>query len=39
MFAALLLVSVAGIVIFYLRVLINHLALRRWQESALQDER
>jgi NitT/TauT family transport system permease protein len=39
MFAALLLLSVAGIVIFYLLALINHLALRRWHESALQGER
>jgi NitT/TauT family transport system permease protein len=35
MFAALLLLSVAGIVIFYLLALLNHLALRRWHESAL----
>jgi NitT/TauT family transport system permease protein len=39
MFAALLLLSVAGIVIFYLLALINHLALRRWHESALDGER
>ncbi len=39
MFAALLLLSLAGIVIFYLLSLINHLALRRWHESALQNER
>ena len=39
MFAALLLLSFAGIVIFYLLSLINHLALRRWHESALQGER
>jgi len=39
MFAALLLLSLAGIVIFYLLALINHLALRRWHESALQGER
>lgn len=39
MFAALLLLSVAGIVIFYVLALINHLALRRWHESALQGER
>jgi NitT/TauT family transport system permease protein len=36
MFAALLLLSVAGIVIFYLLSLVNYLALRRWHESALQ---
>jgi NitT/TauT family transport system permease protein len=39
MFAALLLLSLAGIVIFYLLSLVNHLALRRWHESALTDER
>ncbi len=39
MFAALLLLSVAGIVIFYLLSLINYLALRRWHESALGIER
>lgn len=39
MFAALLLLSVAGIVIFYLLSLINYLALRRWHESAIEQER
>ena len=39
MFAALLLLSIAGIVIFYLLALVNHLALRRWHESALRQER
>jgi NitT/TauT family transport system permease protein len=39
MFAALLLLSVAGIVIFYLLSLVNYLALRRWHESALETER
>ena len=39
MFAALLLLSIAGVAIFYLLALVNHLALRRWHESALQDER
>jgi NitT/TauT family transport system permease protein len=39
MFAALLLLSVAGIVIFYLLSLVNYLALRRWHESALGTER
>jgi NitT/TauT family transport system permease protein len=38
MFAALVLLSVAGIVIFYLLSLINYLALRRWHESALEQE-
>jgi len=39
MFAALLLLSVAGIVIFYLLSLVNYLALRRWHESALGADR
>ena len=39
MFAALLLLSVAGIAIFYLLSLINYLALRRWHESALEADR
>jgi NitT/TauT family transport system permease protein len=39
MFAALLLLSVAGIVIFLYLAFVNHMALRRWHESALQDER
>jgi NitT/TauT family transport system permease protein len=39
MFAALLLLSIAGIVIFYLLALTNYLALRRWHESALGSER
>ena len=39
MFAALLLLSVAGIAIFYLLTLINYLSLRRWHESALDAER
>jgi len=38
MFAALLLLSLAGIVIFYLLSFINYLALRRWHESALGTE-
>jgi len=38
MFAALFLLSVAGIVIFYLLSFINYLALRRWHESALAAE-
>jgi NitT/TauT family transport system permease protein len=36
MFAALLLLSIAGIAIFYALSLINYLALRRWHESALE---
>ena len=35
MFAALLLLSVAGIVIYALLALMSHLALRRWHDSAL----
>jgi NitT/TauT family transport system permease protein len=35
MFAALLLLSVAGIVIYMLLALASHLILRRWHESAL----
>jgi NitT/TauT family transport system permease protein len=39
MFAALLLLSAAGVVIFYLLSLVNYLALRHWHESALRAER
>jgi NitT/TauT family transport system permease protein len=39
MFAALLLLSVAGIVIFFALSLLSHLLLRRWHESALTPER
>ena len=38
MFAALMLLSVAGIVIYGLLALISHLILRRWHESALGKE-
>lgn len=38
MFAALLLLSLTGIVIFYALTLISHLLLRRWHESALRPE-
>ncbi|SDT35845.1 ABC transporter permease [Bradyrhizobium canariense] len=38
MFAALLLLSAAGIVIYGLLALISHLILRRWHESALGKE-
>jgi NitT/TauT family transport system permease protein len=38
MFAALLLLSVAGIVIYILLALVSHLLLRRWHESALGKE-
>jgi NitT/TauT family transport system permease protein len=39
MFAALLLLSVAGVVIFFALSLFSHLLLRRWHESALTPER
>jgi NitT/TauT family transport system permease protein len=39
MFAALLLLSAAGIAIFYVLTFVNYLALRRWHESALERER
>ena len=38
MFAALLLLSVAGIVIFFVLSLVSHLLLRRWHESAVVRE-
>jgi NitT/TauT family transport system permease protein len=38
MFAALLLLSVAGIVIYGLLALTSYLILRRWHESALGKE-
>src|SRR6187455_361162 len=38
MFAALLLLAVAGIVIYGLLALVSHLVLRRWHESALGKE-
>jgi NitT/TauT family transport system permease protein len=38
MFAALLLLCVAGIVIYALLALLSHLALRRWHDSALRKE-
>jgi len=38
MFAALLLLSAAGIVIYVLLALLSHLLLRRWHESALGKE-
>ncbi|QOZ29156.1 ABC transporter permease [Bradyrhizobium sp. CCBAU 51753] len=38
MFAALLLLSLAGIVIYGLLALVSHLLLRRWHESALGKE-
>lgn len=38
MFAALILIAMAGICIFALFTLITHLALRRWHESAMRRE-
>ena len=38
MFAALLLLSIAGIVIFFALSALSHLALRRWHESAIERE-
>jgi NitT/TauT family transport system permease protein len=39
MFAALLLLSIAGVAIFYALSAISYLALRRWHESAVRRER
>jgi NitT/TauT family transport system permease protein len=39
MFAALLLLSLAGIAIFFLLSLLSHVVLHRWHESALSAER
>ena len=39
MFAALLLLSLAGVAIFFALSAISHLALRRWHESAISSER
>jgi NitT/TauT family transport system permease protein len=39
MFAALILLSIAGIVIFFALSVVSHLLLRRWHESALAPER
>jgi NitT/TauT family transport system permease protein len=39
LFAALILISLAGIVIFLVLSLISHLILRRWHESAIKQER
>jgi NitT/TauT family transport system permease protein len=38
MFAALVLISAAGIAIYLLLSLVSHLLLRRWHESALREE-
>lgn len=39
LFAALILISVTGILIFLVLSLVSHLVLRRWHESALKQER
>ncbi len=39
MFAALILLSVAGVVIYFVLAGVSHLMLRRWHESAVQRER
>ena len=39
LFAALILISFTGIVIFLVLSLVSHLILRRWHESALKQER
>ncbi|TIU14908.1 MAG: ABC transporter permease, partial [Mesorhizobium sp.] len=39
LFAALILISFTGILIFLVLSLISHLILRRWHESALKQER
>ncbi|RJT41930.1 ABC transporter permease [Mesorhizobium waimense] len=39
LFAALILISLAGILIFLVLSLVSHLILRRWHESALKQER
>ena len=39
MFAALLLLSLAGVVIYFALSALSHLALRRWHESAVERER
>ena len=38
MFAALLMISLSGIAIFFLTSWIAHLALRHWHESAVRRE-
>ncbi|TIS82583.1 MAG: ABC transporter permease, partial [Mesorhizobium sp.] len=39
LFAALILISLTGILIFLVLSLVSHLILRRWHESALKQER
>jgi NitT/TauT family transport system permease protein len=38
MFAALLLLAIAGVVIYFAMTLLSHLLLRRWHESAIRHE-
>jgi NitT/TauT family transport system permease protein len=38
MFAALILLSIAGVVIFFALSALSHLLLRRWHESAVRRE-
>ena len=38
MFAALLLISASGVLLFLALSLLSHLCLRRWHESALKQE-
>jgi len=38
MFAALLLLSLLGIAIFFVMTALEHFALRRWHESAIKRE-
>jgi NitT/TauT family transport system permease protein len=38
MFAALLLLSVAGVAIFFVLSFVSHVILRRWHESAIERE-
>jgi NitT/TauT family transport system permease protein len=38
MFAALILITATGILIFVILTLVSHLILRRWHESAMRRE-
>jgi NitT/TauT family transport system permease protein len=38
MFAALVLLSLSGVLIFFALSIVSHLLLRRWHESALIEE-
>jgi NitT/TauT family transport system permease protein len=39
MFAAVILISITGVIIFMAFSLLSHLVLRRWHESAVRRER